>query len=110
MTEIVVTGSAERRLSADRAVVTATVSIAEGGREAVVREAAAAHGKLVARAVAEGYARAIGATGVELLSIRDGSVGRPAPIMRAMSADPSAPEVTVREVEVSVGLEATFRA
>ena len=205
MTEIIVSGAAQIRLPADRAVVNVSVAANGPQREEVMRQAAAEHARLVARAVqlvdagsaahyvaspidtytnswrdergaqttehhagvsvsielselglvaeltfelaqsgadarvswelsdaqrrdamralraeavadarrtAEDYAVALGDTvGVRLESLRDGQggYGGPIPIMRAaMAADKAAPEVTAREVEVSVTLEATF--
>ena len=66
-----------------------------------------------ARRAAEDYAAAVEEIGARLVSLRDGrpGFGGPVPIARAMMADAKAsPEVTVREVEVSVQLEASFVA
>lgn len=205
MTEIVVSGAAQVRLPADRAVVDVSVAVNGPQRDEVMRQAAAEHARLVARAVqlveagsaasysaspvdtytsswrdergaqitehhasvalaielsepglvaeltfelaqsgadarvswelsdaqrrdaaralraealadarraADDYAAALGdGVGGRLLSLRDGQggYGGPIPVMRAaMMADKAAPEVTAREVEVSVQLEATF--
>lgn len=64
-----------------------------------------------ARAAAEDYAEAVGAGSIQMVSLRDGSGGggvRPAHMADARFAMASAPEVTLGEVTVSVGLEATF--
>lgn len=205
MTEIIVTGVAERRLPANRAVLSVSASIAESQRETAVRRASEEHERLVARAkelvaagsaagytanpidtfsnswrdergqqlvehhamvsvvielvdlepvgaltiefaesgadvrvswelgaerrdavlselraeavadatrAARDYAAALGGTDVAVVSIRDGQggYGGPAPLLRAAAADKAAPEVTVREVEVGVQIEATFTA
>jgi len=203
MTEIIVTGAAERCIPADRALLGVSRSFVESQREAAVRRAAAEHERLVERAqelVAEGtaeryaanpidtfssgwrdergqqidehhatvsvtielveptlvgaltvefaesgadarvswelsperrnavlrelraeavadarraaedYAAALGASDAAIVSIRDGQggPGGSVPLARAAMADKAPPEVSVREVEVGVRIEAVF--